>query len=116
MTSPKKSVALLKMKKMLATSDHPTKKSTPLPPALNVLQKYAIRSMKEGETIRIRMEKEIFGNEYNAYIVREDIENFCHLQAISTGCIAVYMRYITCKLISLIYIYIIRFINIIFTH
>ena len=53
-----------------------------------------------------RMEKEIFGNEYNAYIVREDIENFCHLQAISTGCIAVYMRYITCKLISLIYIYI----------
>ncbi|KAL8557229.1 hypothetical protein ACS0TY_004608 [Phlomoides rotata] len=86
---------MVEKKKKVKEVRKPTLDPTTVPRQLNVLYCY----MKLAKTIKISLQKDVFGIESDVHIDFEDVDRFCRLKPISVSCIVVYIWHLFKQLI-----------------
>ena len=57
-----------------------------------MLKNHIAKSLGDTNTIIVVLDVDVFDYERVCYIIREDIDNFCSMEKITSSCIVLYMR------------------------
>ncbi|XP_019170859.1 PREDICTED: uncharacterized protein LOC109175436 [Ipomoea nil] len=74
--------------------------SSSMPKSLWLLYCYYKRALGNGESLKIVLDENVFGEECTLYVHDEDVTPFCQLMPISYTCIAVYIWYLYKKMME----------------
>lgn len=75
----------------MSPTQHAKLTNVDIPEPVKMLHTYSRHVLTGGQSIKIPVDANVFGDEQMVYIFFDDIHNMCELEAIAASCICVYI-------------------------